>query len=79
MTDANGAIFDAANGFRGVIVGTHEILRRQGLMQNRFTLDPKERPSAGQIREIDRILREHPALHREDDAFVAAHLSEWLD
>ena len=30
VTDANAAIFDAANGFAGCIAGIHEILRRQG-------------------------------------------------
>ena len=32
LTDANGAIFDAANGFAGCIPGIHEVLRRQGLL-----------------------------------------------
>ena len=42
VTDANAAIFDAANGFAGCIAGIHEILRRQGLMAGRWCLDPKE-------------------------------------
>ena len=33
MTDANAAVFDAANQFRGCIPGIHEILRRQGGIQ----------------------------------------------
>src|SRR6185503_14809350 len=53
-TDANGAIFDAANGFRGCIPGIHEILRRQGLLRGRWCLEPKEELSPGQVKEIDR-------------------------
>jgi len=36
ITDANAAIFDARNGFRGCIPGIHEILRRQGLLAGRI-------------------------------------------
>src|SRR5262249_19531748 len=32
LTDANAAVFDAANGFAGCIPGIHEVLRRQGLL-----------------------------------------------
>ena len=32
LTDANGAVFDVANGFAGCIPGVHEVLRRQGLL-----------------------------------------------
>src|SRR5437667_5773064 len=38
VTDANAALFDAANGFAGCIAGLHEILRRQGLLQGRWCL-----------------------------------------
>ena len=31
-TDANGAIFDAANGYAGCVPGIHEVLRRRGLL-----------------------------------------------
>ena len=34
LTDANAALFDAANGFAGCIAGIHEVLRRQGLLAN---------------------------------------------
>lgn len=76
LTDANSAIFDAANRFRGCIPGIHEVLRRQGLLRGRWCLDPSEELSPGQMREIDRVHRAYP--HLRDDAFVAEHLDEWL-
>lgn len=75
-TDANGAIFDAANRFRGCIPGIHEVLRRQGLLAGRWCLDPHEDLSPGQAREIDRVLRAYP--HLTDDGFVQANLDRWL-
>jgi hypothetical protein len=76
VTDANGAIFDAANGFAGCIPGIHEILRRQGLLRGRWCLDPEEELSPGQAREIDRVYRSYP--HLSDDEFVRERLAEWL-
>jgi dihydrodipicolinate synthase/N-acetylneuraminate lyase len=76
ITDANGAIFDAANGFRGCVPGIHEILRRQGLLRGRWCLDPKEELSPGQAREIDRVCSAYP--HLADDAFVRENLGRWL-
>jgi len=76
VTDSNAALFDPVNKFRGCIAGLHEILRRQGLLQGRWCLDPDEDLSPGQIEEIDRVCRIYP--HLQDDAFVAAHLDEWL-
>jgi dihydrodipicolinate synthase/N-acetylneuraminate lyase len=76
VTDANGAVFDAAHGFAGCIPGIHEVLRRQGLLRGRWCLDPREELSPGQMGEIDRVRRAYPHLH--DDAFVAEHLDEWL-
>lgn len=76
LTDANAALFDAANGFAGCIPGIHEVLRRQGLMAGRLCLDPREDLSPGQAEEIDRVLAAHPLL--VDDAFVAANLERWL-
>jgi hypothetical protein len=78
LTECNSVIFDAKNNFRGLLPGTHEILRRQGLVTSRFTLNPKEDLSPGQAEEIDRILLDHPHLHSEDDAFIKEHLDEWL-
>jgi dihydrodipicolinate synthase/N-acetylneuraminate lyase len=76
LTDANAALFDARNAFAGCIAGIHEILRRQGLLANRFCLDPDEDLSPGQAEEIDRVLHSYP--HLTDDAFVAEHLDRWL-
>ncbi len=76
LTDCNGAIFDARNNFAGCIAGIHEILRRQGLLEGLYLLDPAEGLSPGQREEIDRVCLTHPELN--DDAFVAAHRDEWL-
>jgi len=76
ITDANAAIFDPANSFRGCIPGIHEILRRQGLLEGRWCLDPNEELSPGQMEEIDRVCRLYP--HLQDDTFVRDHLQEWL-
>jgi dihydrodipicolinate synthase/N-acetylneuraminate lyase len=76
VTDANAAFFDAANGFAGCIAGLHEVLRRQGLLEGRWTLNPREDLSPGQMEAIDRVYAAYP--HLNDDAFVAAHLEEWL-
>jgi dihydrodipicolinate synthase/N-acetylneuraminate lyase len=75
VTDANAALFDAANNYSGCIAGIHEVLRRQGLLEGTWCLDPHERLSPGQAAEIDRVLLAYP--HLTDDAFVAEHLDEW--
>ena len=76
LTDANAAIFDAANAFAGCIPGIHEILRRQGLLRGTWCLDPHERLSPGQAEEIDRVVRAYPEL--TDDRFVEEGLERWL-
>jgi len=76
VTDANAAIFDAANNFAGCIPGVHEVLRRQGLMEGSWCLDPDQTLSPGQADEIDRVYRAYP--HLNDDAFVQENLGEWL-
>ncbi len=76
VTDSNAAFFDAANGFRGVIAGLHEILRRQGLLEGTWCLDEHEALGPGQLEEIDRVTAAYP--HLADDEFVARHRSEWL-
>ncbi len=62
LTDANGAIFDVANGFAGCIAGVHEVLRREGLLEGIWCLDPEEGLSPGQMEEIDRVWRAYPEL-----------------
>lgn len=68
VTDANAAFFDAANQFKGCIAGLHEVLKRQGLMQGIWCLDPEEGLSSGQKEEIDRVYAAYPQLN--DDEFV---------
>ncbi|HKS04697.1 MAG TPA: dihydrodipicolinate synthase family protein [Gemmatimonadaceae bacterium] len=76
LTDANSAVFDAANGFAGCIAGIHEILRRQGLFAGTWCLDPKESLSPGQADEIERVCRAYPQL--VDDEFVSANRDRWF-
>jgi hypothetical protein len=76
VTDANAALFDAANGFGGCIAGLHEVLRRQGLFEGIWCLDPDETLGPGQREAIDRVCQAYPYL--ADDAFVAEHRDEWL-
>lgn len=76
ITDANGAIFDARNGFAGCIPGIHEILHRQGLLAGTWTLDAHECLSPGQLEEMDRVLTAYPWM--SDDDFVAERLDDWL-
>ncbi len=76
ITDSNAAFFDAANRFHGCIAGLHEVLRRQGLLEGLWCLDPNEGLSPGQREEIDRVYRAYP--HLNDDAFVARYRDSWL-
>jgi hypothetical protein len=76
VTDCNAAFFDVANGFAGCIAGCHEVLRRQGLLEGIWCLDPEEGLSPGQAAEIDRVCAAYPEL--SDDAFVREHLARWL-
>ena len=76
VTDANGAFFDVANGFRGCIAGCHEVLRRQGLFAGRWCLDPAEDLSPGQAEEITRVMAAYPEF--DDTPFVRANLERWL-
>jgi len=76
VTDANAAVFDVANNFHGVIAGCHEILRRQGLLEGIWCLDPHETLGPGQAAEIDRVCAAYP--HLNDDDFVRENLPRWL-
>jgi len=75
-TDANGAVYDGENDLRGCIPGVHEILRRQGLLEGIWCLNPDETLSPGQSEQIDRVLAAYPDLN--DDEFVRANLARWL-
>ncbi|CAN5438772.1 dihydrodipicolinate synthase family protein [soil metagenome] len=76
VTEANAALFDAANGFAGCIPGIHYVLQNQGLMAHARCLRPDESLSPGQAEAIDRVRRRYPWM--TDDAFVEAHLDGWL-
>ncbi|WP_054954916.1 dihydrodipicolinate synthase family protein [Paenibacillus dakarensis] len=76
VTDSNAAFFDPAHQFHGCIPGIHEVLRRQGLLEGTWCLNPKETLSPGQSEEIDRVYRDYP--HLNDDDFVKEHLQDWL-
>lgn len=68
ITDVNAALFDPAHDFHGCIPGIHEVLRKQGLLQGRWCLNPKEELSDGQLEEINRVYENYP--HLNDDEFV---------
>ncbi|MDZ7308416.1 MAG: dihydrodipicolinate synthase family protein, partial [candidate division KSB1 bacterium] len=76
ITDCNAAFFDPHNNFAGCIAGIHEVLRRQGLLAGRWTLNPAQELSPGQLAEIDRVYAAYP--HLNDDEFVRENLEEWL-
>lgn len=76
VTDANAAFFDPVHNYAGCIAGLHEVLRRQGLLEGIWCLDPVEGLSPGQPEEIDRVIRAYP--HLADDEFVASHRADWL-
>ena len=76
LTDANAALFDVRNAFAGCIAGLHEILRRQGLLEGRWCLDPDEDLSPGQLEEIDRVSAAYPQW--TDDDFVRENVDRWL-
>lgn len=75
VTDVNSALFDTANNFAGCIAGVHEILRRQGLLDGVWLLNPDETLSKGQPEEIDRVYSMYPELN--DDAFVSEFIEKY--
>jgi dihydrodipicolinate synthase/N-acetylneuraminate lyase len=76
VTDMNAAVFDPAHSFHGCIPGMHEVLRRQGLLEGTWCLNPNEVLSPGQAEEITRVSQAYP--HLTDDDFIAANLDKWL-
>ncbi len=76
ITDSNAAFFDAAHQFKGCIVGLHEVLRRQGLLEGLWTLNENELLTPGQKKEIDRVYQAYPGLN--DDDFVTENLHRWI-
>jgi dihydrodipicolinate synthase/N-acetylneuraminate lyase len=76
VTEMNHYLFDFDNGFRGCIPGVHEILRRQGLLEGTWCLNPDEILSKGQSEALTRVSKACP--HMVDDAFVAENLDCWM-
>ena len=76
ITDCNSAFFDVANNFHGCIAGCHEVLRRQGLLEGIWCIDPQEGLSPGQAEEISRVYHAYP--HLNDDSFVCQNKDRWL-
>lgn len=76
LTELNAACFDVAHGFAGCIAGIHEVLRRQGLLEGTWCLEPGEGLSPEQEEAIGRAMHAYPELG--DDAFIAEHRAEWL-
>ncbi len=76
VTDANAAFFDPAHKFAGCIPGVHEVLRRQGLLEGTWCLNPDEVMSEGQAEEITRVTESYPWLH--DNDFVKENLDKWM-
>ena len=76
VTEMNAAVFDVAHAFHGVIAGCHEVLRRQGLLEGIWCLDPREGLSPGQAEMLTAVADRYP--HLTDDAFVRANLDAWL-
>lgn len=72
ITDMNAALFDPSHEFQGCIAGIHEVLKRQGLLDGRWCLNPEEDLSAGQMEEINRVYKDYPELN--DDDFIKEFL-----
>ncbi|HEY8895682.1 MAG TPA: dihydrodipicolinate synthase family protein [Niastella sp.] len=62
VTDLNQALFDPEHNFKGSIAGIHEVLRRDGLMEGLWALNPNEVLSAGQADALSRVIEAYPAL-----------------
>ncbi|MBA7483242.1 MAG: dihydrodipicolinate synthase family protein [Spirochaeta sp.] len=76
VTEANEAVFDPANNYRGCISGILYTLSLSGLIEEVRTLGEKEELSPGQAGKIERIIRDYP--HLIDHDFVGANLEKWL-
>lgn len=62
VMDLNQAVFDPEHNFKGSIAGIHEVLRRDGLLEGLWCLNPNEVLSEGQSDALDRAIRSYPAL-----------------
>jgi hypothetical protein len=75
LTEINGAVFDAANGFAGCVAGVNETLRQQRLLSSRLCLDSGDRLSPGQEEAIADVRRRYPDML--DEQFIAENLDAW--
>lgn len=62
VTDLNQALFDPEHNFKGSIAGIHEVLRRAGLMDGLYCLNPNEVLSEGQAEALSSVIRAYPTL-----------------
>ena len=76
VTEANEAVFDPGNAFRGCISGILYVLTRSGLLAGVYPLGAGEALSPGQARKIGRIIEGYP--HLIDHDFVRQNLEEGL-
>ena len=76
VTEMNHFLFDFDNAFHGCIPGVHEILRRQGLLEGTWCLNPDEALSPGQSEALTRVSDSYS--HLTDDAFVVENLDRWM-
>ncbi len=76
VTEANEAVFDPANNYRGCISGILYALSLSGLIEEVRTLGEEEELSRGQAGKIERIIRDYP--HLIDHDFIGANLEKWL-
>ncbi len=77
VTDANSAIFDSRNNFAGVIAGVHEVLRRQGLLEGIWCLDPNQTLSPCQADLINEAILNSSASTSEQQ-FIDSNIERWL-
>jgi dihydrodipicolinate synthase/N-acetylneuraminate lyase len=76
VTEMNHFLFDFDNSFHGCIPGVLEILRRQGLLEGTWCLNPDEALSPGQSEALTRVSDSYS--HLTDDVFVAENLDRWM-
>jgi len=76
VTEANEAVFDPDNSYRGCISGILYVLAASGLLAGVYPLGDGEALSPGQARKIDRIIEGYP--HLIDHDFVRENLQGWL-
>jgi hypothetical protein len=59
----------------GVTLSPNSVLRRQGLLDSIWCLDPAGSLGSGQTAALDGVLRTYP--HLTDDEFIRDHRTDW--